>query len=107
MTQRFYYESDGDPGNTEHYVVDRYADPLGDHGRTEPPTDTYMTNAERRTWAKRKAREFNLNPPWPAWDHIQARRDEYEGEIRCFCCDGEDSTWCPVCENTKVTTSPI
>lgn len=59
MPDRFYYESDGDPGYRTHYVVDREADPFSDDARIDPPTDTYMTNAERRRWAREKARELN------------------------------------------------
>jgi hypothetical protein len=66
---RFYYESDGGPGRKSHYVVDRYADPGSEQGRTDFDT---------RREARKKAREWNENPPWPVWDTIQAERDGYE-----------------------------
>jgi len=64
---RFYAESDGDPGRMSYYVVDSYADPLGDHRRTD---------CASRGEARKLAREFNANPPWPAWDTIQEARDK-------------------------------
>lgn len=71
--RRFYHESDGGPGHKFHYVVDRYADPLGDQRRTD---------VESRGDGLRLAREWNTKPPWPAWDDIQARRDGYDTDTR-------------------------
>ncbi len=71
---RFYHESDGArDGYRCHYVVDRYADPLGDQRRTD-----VGSRGEGR-WL---AREWNINPPWPPWDDIQAARDNYTGGKR-------------------------
>ena len=73
MSARFYAESDGGgtyggDGSRSHYVVDRYADPLGDHRRTD---------CESRKGARELATEWNAQAPWPAWDDIQAARDGY------------------------------
>lgn len=65
--KRFYYESDGGPGGKTHYVVDRYADPMGDSRRTD---------VESRRDGLRLARQYNESSPWPVWDTIQYRRDE-------------------------------
>lgn len=67
--KRFYYESDGDAHDRTHYVIDRYADPLGDQGRTD---------VDSRREGRALARQWNQNPPWPAWDTIQAERDGYQ-----------------------------
>lgn len=64
--KRFYAESDGGPGHMSHYVVDRYADPIGDNHRTD-------CNTCRE--ARALARQWNEVPPWPAWDTIQEARD--------------------------------
>jgi hypothetical protein len=63
---RFYAERDGGPGPLWAYVVDRYADPLGEQRRTDCPS-----------WraARQLARQFNAQPPWPPWDTLQAARD--------------------------------
>lgn len=66
---RYYYESDGDPWNKTHYVVDKYADPLGDHRRHD---------VESRREGRKLARQWNANPPRPPWDTIQAERDGYK-----------------------------
>ena len=66
VAPRFYYESDGGPGRQSHYVVDRYADPLGDHRRVD---------FETRRLARKAAKEMNASPPWAAWDTIQVARD--------------------------------
>lgn len=68
MTVRFYYESDGNLGNKTYYVVDAYADPLGDQKRTD---------CDSRGDARSLARCWNESPPWPPWDIIQAERDRY------------------------------
>lgn len=62
---RFYHESD----NGSHYVVDKYANPLGDDRRTD---------VESRREGRRLAREWNEKPPRPPWDDIQAERDGYK-----------------------------
>ena len=64
--ERFHYESDGGPGYVTHYVVDRFADPLGENRRTD---------FESRREALVAAREMNANPPWAIWDTIQAARE--------------------------------
>lgn len=70
---RFYHESDGDrDGHRWHYVVDRYADPLGSQRRTDVGS---------RGEARRLAREWNKNPPWLPWDTIQAARDNYKDTL--------------------------
>lgn len=70
---RFYAESDGPAaGGWTFYVVDRYADPLGDRRRTD---------CESMGIARKLARQYNAAPPWPAWDNIQAKRDNYQGAI--------------------------
>lgn len=66
--KRFYYESDGGPGAKTHYVVDRYADPLGDYGRRD---------VSSRGEGRRLAASLNKNPDRPPWDTIQAERDNY------------------------------
>lgn len=73
MNKRFYAESDGGGvgdghGTKAHYVVDRYADPLGDQRRTD---------CESRIAARNLAQDWNTQSPWPAWDDIQAARDGY------------------------------
>jgi hypothetical protein len=68
IKNRFYHESDGyKPGYRTHYVVDRYANPLGNQRRTDVGS---------RGEGRKLAREWNLNPPWPPWDDIQADRDQ-------------------------------
>lgn len=67
---RFHYESDGGPGGRKtHYVVDRYADPLGDSKRRD---------VDSRKEGRALAAELNRNPDCPPWDTIQAERDGYE-----------------------------
>jgi hypothetical protein len=66
---RFYHESDGGPGRKTHYVIDRYANPLGDYRRRE---------VETRGEGRKLARELNENPDRPPWDTIQAERDGYK-----------------------------
>ena len=70
--QRFYYESDGDPGRRTHYVVDHYADPMSDQGRTD---------CSSKAEAQRVSREFNVNPPWPIWDLIQQQSDKEKYDV--------------------------
>jgi len=72
--ERFYYESDGcgtydRAGRKCHYVVDRFADPLGDQRRTD---------VESRAKGRKLARKWNARPPWPPWDTIQAEREGYK-----------------------------
>ena len=67
--RRFYPESDGDPGRRTHYVIDRYADPMSDRRRTD---------CQSHGDAMKLARGWNLLPPWPVWDTIQAERDGYK-----------------------------
>ena len=74
MTKRFYAESDND--NRAIYVVDRYADPLGERGRTD--IEWQWTAASTMRAARKLAAEFNADPPWDAWDTIQVGRDGYE-----------------------------
>lgn len=67
---RFFYESDGGVGSRAHYVVDRYADPLGDLRRRDVAS---------RGEGLRLARELNSAPDVPVWDTVQAARDGYGG----------------------------
>lgn len=74
VIKRFYYESDGyKPGYSTHYVVDRYANPMGNQGRTDVGS---------RGEGRKLAREWNRNPPWPPWDDIQAARDNYKPTVK-------------------------
>lgn len=77
---RFYYEQDGDcPKNSshnEHYVVDSYADPCSDQIRTDIPWQ--LSGAKMRRAGINLAKQFNANPPWPVWDTIAAKRDNYK-----------------------------
>lgn len=68
--RRYYYESDGGPrpGRRTYYVVDRYANPLGDARRRD---------CESRREALVLARQLNAHPSSPPWDTIQAARDKY------------------------------
>lgn len=77
MSARFYAESDGGgihkTGYQTFYVVDRYADPLGNQRRTD---------CASMGEAGKLARQWNAAPPWPAWDDIQAKRDNYQGQTQ-------------------------
>ncbi len=64
---RFYAESDGDPGRKVYYVVDSHADPGGEQRTTHCPN---MPKAYAM------AQRYNLRPPWPSWDMIQAALDK-------------------------------
>lgn len=71
MQPRFYYESDGasrGDGYQTHYVVDRYANPLGDNARRD-------VNSRRE--GRTLARALNKSPDCPPRDTIQAERDGY------------------------------
>jgi len=70
---RFYAESDGDVGNMAHYVVDRYGDPLSGQAST-------MCKSRRE--ADQMAVDFNEDPPWKAWDYLQAEVDGYPIEYK-------------------------
>lgn len=66
---RFYYESDGHYGSKTHYVVDRYADPLGDSRRRDVAS---------RQEGRKLAALLNKYPDVPPWDTIQVERDRKE-----------------------------
>lgn len=68
MKLRFYYESDGGPGGKSHYVVDRYADPLGDSRRIDVGSSVE---------GRRLAIKLNEKPDCKPWDTIQAEKDGY------------------------------
>ena len=65
---RFYYESDGGIGLKTHYVIDKYADPMGEMGRRD-------VSSRREGLAL--ARMLNQYPDSEPWDTIQAARDGY------------------------------
>tara|TARA_R110000868_G_scaffold14070_5_gene65615 strand:- start:672 stop:1007 length:336 start_codon:yes stop_codon:yes gene_type:complete len=65
---RFYYESDGGPGRKEHYVVDKYANPIGEYRRRDVGS---------RGEGRRLATDLNKNPDRPPWDTKQAKKDGY------------------------------
>ncbi len=64
--RRFYAESDGVPNDMHYYVVDKYADPVSIQRRTD---------CESMREARKLARLYNENSPWPIWDVVQAKRD--------------------------------
>ncbi|MHA2043397.1 MAG: hypothetical protein ACW99G_01310 [Candidatus Thorarchaeota archaeon] len=76
MPERYYAESDGPPW--QFYVIDRYGDPMQDHDRTDVVMEDYCTRGVGMNRARKLAKEFNENPPYPVWDTIQAERDGYK-----------------------------
>lgn len=79
---RYYAESDGGgmyggPGTWSFYVIDRYGSPWEGHDRTEVCTDRHYSRPVGMRIARKIAAEMNENPPYPIWDDVQARRDNY------------------------------
>lgn len=79
--KRFYYESDGGPGYKTHYVIDRYANPLGDYRRREV--------ASRRE-GRALATDLNKAPDRPPWDTVQAEKDGYRYDGKGTLCRAGD-----------------